>query len=360
MKLLRLEAMRGLAAFSVLLAHAQSVTATDPAIHFGRWYSVELEPTLGVQFFFVLSGFVMALTCPNGIGRTPNIGPFLWRRACRIYPLYWIVAAYAVWRFRPDATWFDIPTWASLLPLGNDLALDVAWTLRHEVVFYLLFAICLLPRIGKPALALWVAGTFFLWNSAYPLIVQVPSATLAVYFHTPLTLLFFAGLLAGTLLPHLPAQRLTSWTLCGLGAAIVACRLPFDQWGAEYGPPQATVLYGIGYASLILGLALSDRLPRHALQGRRRAVAATAGTVSYPLYLCHVMAIYALLPWMSRSGVAAGLGPFGCFATFVVGSVIVASVLAFGIDRPLQRILRRWPAAPPPRSLAITQPTLSG
>ena len=49
---------------------------------------------LGVDLFFVLSGFVITLTYLERVGRTPSVreaGTFLWARICRIWPVYALV-----------------------------------------------------------------------------------------------------------------------------------------------------------------------------------------------------------------------------------------------------------------------------
>ena len=45
---------------------------------------------LGVAYFFVLSGFVMASNHAKDFGRLAAVPKFLWRRACRIFPMFWL------------------------------------------------------------------------------------------------------------------------------------------------------------------------------------------------------------------------------------------------------------------------------
>src|SRR3954449_2941789 len=140
--------MRGLAALSVAIAHSDSSIGNDPVLHLPRWHQFEMPGSSGVEFFFVLSGFVMALMHAGEIGPGGRPLVFLWRRACRIYPAYLVVLGIQLWRFwgapslTPDAIW----SWVALAPTRTDNLIVVAWTLRQEVVFYLLFALCLLPR----------------------------------------------------------------------------------------------------------------------------------------------------------------------------------------------------------------------
>ena len=243
MKLWRLEAMRGVAAAWVLVAHGIDHLGNTDALHFGNWRGLPIYGSVGVNFFFVLSGFVMIVSHPGGIGRTREVGRFLWRRFCRIYPFFWLMLAYAAWLYG-TGTWRDLIAWASLLPIRLDYLLIPAWTLQQEVCFYLLFAVCLLPRIGRWALAAWVVAVILL-NNPWP--IGWPGGIWGVITWRGLnvyTYLFFAGMLAGIVLPRVRAERATGVTLCLLGAAVVVGRLAFDGWGRVDGPTYAYVLYG--------------------------------------------------------------------------------------------------------------------
>jgi peptidoglycan/LPS O-acetylase OafA/YrhL len=42
----------------------------------------------GVDFFFVLSGFIIFYVHGDDLGRPDRLGRYLWRRFSRIYPIY--------------------------------------------------------------------------------------------------------------------------------------------------------------------------------------------------------------------------------------------------------------------------------
>ena len=105
----------------------------------------------GVDLFFVLSGFIMVAVAGRDIGPIE----FLWRRATRIYPTYWLVslAVLAVAIVAPtivnSSIQVPISLWRSflLIPDRTLPLLAVGWTLVHEMYFYLVFAIILALRI---------------------------------------------------------------------------------------------------------------------------------------------------------------------------------------------------------------------
>ncbi len=121
----------------------------------------------GVDFFFVLSGFIMIHVHAGDIGQPRMLAAYLWKRFSRIYPAYWIVLAAIV------PVYFLVPSFG----LGHErepgvivraivlfphpethLVLGVAWTLVYEVFFYLLFGLLILDkRIGVLVFVGWMA-----------------------------------------------------------------------------------------------------------------------------------------------------------------------------------------------------------
>ena len=86
-----LEVGRGLAAAMVAMSHALSLLA-EP-----RWLGVEpfggrfANMNVGVDFFFVLSGFIVTFVHWHDLGRPERLGRYARRRFTRVFPAYWIV-----------------------------------------------------------------------------------------------------------------------------------------------------------------------------------------------------------------------------------------------------------------------------
>jgi peptidoglycan/LPS O-acetylase OafA/YrhL len=152
-----LQAGRGLAALSVVLFHASAVFALPKYWNshpFGLW----LQPAnSGVYYFFILSGFIIAYAHAKDVGNPHRLSRYVSNRARRIYPMYWIVTAvtltYLYLAHLVNAAglnfWFIVGN-ISLLPFDGDHGtLAVAWTLFHEIVFYIAFAsLIVFRRIG--------------------------------------------------------------------------------------------------------------------------------------------------------------------------------------------------------------------
>ena len=155
-----LELGRFLAAATVAVTHlcaSMGGFARAPATT--MFAAITPPGSLAVQFFFVLSGFVMAVAHGADRGRDWHVaGRFLWRRACRIYPMYWLALLGALAVFGTPAAGRALRL-LSLWPAWTPEAVPPAWTLRYEVEFYLLFALLLLPRVGSAIAIVWALGT---------------------------------------------------------------------------------------------------------------------------------------------------------------------------------------------------------
>ena len=87
-RLICLDSLRGLAALVVLLHHAEKLEPWPPLQHLMQlpW----LHPKSAVAFFFVLSGFVLQIGLCCRPASLLECAHFWWRRAWRLYPLFWL------------------------------------------------------------------------------------------------------------------------------------------------------------------------------------------------------------------------------------------------------------------------------
>jgi exopolysaccharide production protein ExoZ len=116
----------------------------------------------GVEFFFVLSCFIISYAHRADIGRPAALPSFVWRRAIRIYPAYWMVFLGVA------ALVFSVPAFKEGLPQGGIVWIKslllvpqdpivvggtgapliiVAWSLRYELVFYVAFGLFIISLL---------------------------------------------------------------------------------------------------------------------------------------------------------------------------------------------------------------------
>ncbi len=291
-KILVLQAGRALAALAVVFHHA-GLAGSDFHGAF-RGESMLNFGYLGVDFFFVLSGFIIAhtvFTSQNGLGH------YVRARVRRVYLPYLPVGIgiALIYTFVPalsqgNHSWSWL-TSITLLPLDADPALTVAWTLKHEILFYLVFGISYFGGFLRAGLALW------------GLAIAAAQFT-ALGQHVPFQLInleFFAGIAVAV-----GYQR--GWKLpwIWLGAPLVWACWVLTGCNREY-----SVLVGLGFAFLLPPLMALEAA------GKLRVSRALVflGAASYAIYLVHNPVISAV----SR------VIPFGGWAfvlvTFAAGTV---------------------------------------
>ncbi|WP_371528906.1 acyltransferase [Streptomyces sp. NBC_01283] len=167
-----LTGMRFLAAFAVFVHHFTGLSAYGGVAHAPLLFPYSRLGATGVDFFFVLSGFL--LTWGHRPGARARL--FYWRRFGRIWPAHLVATVPCIWVFYlwggvpTDAlsfvsSLFLVQTWfPGVTPMfpGN----GVAWTLSVEVFFYLLFPFAIrgVLRLRTRTLALLaVGGLIAMW-----------------------------------------------------------------------------------------------------------------------------------------------------------------------------------------------------
>jgi peptidoglycan/LPS O-acetylase OafA/YrhL len=173
-----LDAQRGLCALFVALAHAQWAShASDWSFVQGSW--------LFVDFFFVLSGFVIALVYLDRIGDAPSLLAFVARRFGRLWPLHAFVLLLfvAIEGMKTVAEHVGMPVHAaafadarSIGPLAANLLLvhslgiydsfswnAPSWSISVEFYTYLVFAgLCIAVRRWMVTAAVMLVGASIL------------------------------------------------------------------------------------------------------------------------------------------------------------------------------------------------------
>ena len=338
-KLRGVEAGRGIAAVLVVLVHATYISGNSPAFDglfkFGR---------AGVDFFFVLSGFIIYHAHASDLGRPNRVITYAWRRFVRIYPTYWLVMAGfgAILIFYPErdpsvTSWGNIVASVLLLPRYQDPILKPAWTLRHELLFYLLFAGLILNRsVGRIVLAIW-AG-FLLWQIGVFTITLHPWFTgMAGYLpFRGFNFEFFFGMGVAVSLSRGTA-RAPGWFL-GFGAALFLGNGLMESFGSV-GPvewPPHQLLYGVASAAALYGAVGLERAGKLRVPGWLFVI----GSASYSIYLSHMILLMAFQHFLPRLRGLIPLPRDPVFLLAVAACVIAGVLFSRLVEQPLLRALR--------------------
>src|SRR5215469_12911355 len=230
-----IQACRALAALLVVHVHA-TVMARTYAERYGSldalsnaFYNTLSIGQLGVDLFFVISGFIMIFVTDSLPSSRASVRAFLERRIARIVPLYWfftfVLAALIV--LAPG-----VVVHGELMPV-----VPPGWTLSFEMFFYLSLALLLLlPArhrvwlLSLAFLALVGVGTAFPPDREQPILRVLTS---------PLLLEFLYGCWIGTLVlaGRIPGSGLASLCVAaGVLGFVAAFLLPLQpvrqfSWG---------------------------------------------------------------------------------------------------------------------------------
>ncbi len=314
-----LDALRGMAAFAVLLSHVSRTL----------WGSVDRFFVFTMPFdfaaviaFFAISGYII----PVSIERSSSLRVFWIRRFWRLYPAYWFALAMAlgVIVLRPSVRGENAPG-LSLLPLDLLMVrgavgltvLPVAWTLWVELLFYVLASVlCLAGLHRRPSTVAW--GLIFL---SFGLRRLAPGLDwLSGELPTWNLLLFLAIMAVGTCLYRLDRGELRPLFAYGAlaGLLLYMVRHLIQSGGHSYAGAH---LVGLG-AFLVARQLRHVEIPRLFLW---------LGRISYSLYLVHPVVMAGLVP----------VGPRPLTLLVWVGvSLVVASLSYRFIEAPAERFGR--------------------
>jgi peptidoglycan/LPS O-acetylase OafA/YrhL len=380
------EGLRAIAAVLVVAYHLhRALLATHPGIASGTpGLLIDRLGPLGVSIFFVLSGFL--LYRPYAVatlrpGRFAATVPYYVRRFVRIFPAYWLAlgafaltASYTVVSNGVDGfTYFGlVQNYRSGYALRG---IGVAWTLVIEVSFYLVLpwlaralraragstrrAVVTRQLAGIAALAamgvavrvwaIWIKGpvgrpdgAFAPWRSpngwlvgyldwfALGMLLAVAAAWVATGGRVPAPVRWLAG------------HAGVAWT-AGFGAyAVVALTAPFPAPGLPnpaVSQMLVTTVFPLAAALIVLPVALEPAGGglRTVL---RSAPFVAAGTVSYGIYLWHLIVIRWTQVWIEDGTIPHSAALQTVLVVAITGVIATLSYLA--VERPLMRWSRQF------------------
>lgn len=285
----RLEALRGMAAVCVAAMHAAHPPDLPVSDLLSRAVAIILNGQGAVNFFFVLSGFVLsaslASTASTGFAR------FAGRRLLRLLPAIWISLAILIPVYAHLKAGALVPSNLSARRIVENLLLvdtslnGLMWSIQVEAVaiplVYLLHRLKL--AIGGSALIISAAILFALsfdnrWAAGFGYGVSL----------TPL-LAFALGMIVYRYRPHYSSTM--TWCLLVISAALFCLpRLFLGTSASDY--RWITILESIASASLISIVICESRLKMAAFLDR--TIPRFYGRISYSLYLLHPLALVAL------------------------------------------------------------------
>ncbi|EWS80775.1 acyltransferase [Brachybacterium phenoliresistens] len=339
----RLDSLTGLrwwAAFGVFAYHYRNVGDFPGLGLAGVGYT-------GVMFFFVLSGFVLTWSARPGV----TIPQFWSRRVARIWPAHLVALLVAIPVFyavlgpsagswQKEFTWLPIVLSVVLLQgFFRDTAISMggnpaAWTLSCEALFYFLhpfvnraFSAMRGPALAVVAVIVVVLGVLSAWPGN-----TLPAAFVFLWQ-------FFIGMLVALVMRR--GLRISvPWAVpIAIGAVVI-----LGFWFLIHGPLAGTatqpVQFMVRFAlpiiyGLMIAMFASIDLAGRASPMRWRPMV-IGGDISYAFYLVHATVLYAFREVGGRND-----SPMLALI-LLLASIGAACILHYGVERPLERVLRRW------------------
>lgn len=379
----QLDALRGLAALTVILGHFCAAYVDETKIWHGPKsgilaYGVSRIFTSGHQavlLFFLLSGFVLALPAVNGKPQPYEI--YITRRIFRIYVPYLAALALAVlgnyfWHGPlgmtrwADSTWAEPVHWAAvrhhILFIGNYNTAEfntAFWSLVIEMRISILFPLlCLIVLRAKPWFS--ILAIALITGSVWYLQVETGMTELQENFF------FGSFFIAGILLAQY-RHELVSWTSRlrrRVAWASLVAALLFFWYGSYALQIIARVVFkmqnprvlafdwmsGIGSVALMI-LSLSF-VPFGGFLMRR--IPQFLGKISYSIYLVHSTVLFALLHLFGKELPAAVM-----LAIYVPVVLVLSAVLYRFIEKPAMEFGHYLGHLVDPRLVAARVTTLS-
>lgn len=364
-----LDGLRGVAAVLVVAYHLlETYFHGGPAQPLNHAY-------LAVDFFFVLSGFVIGYAYDDRWDRMTTWG-FFRRRLVRLHPMvvfgtlvgalmfyfgacdafptigqtpWYMVLLVMVWGMTmiPVSTSFDIRGWAETNPLNGP-----AWSLQWEYLANILYAL-VVRRLSRLALGVCVAlfaaltvvlcfnidVTGFLAARSYAAYTVVGGWSLTPdQLQVGLTRLlypFFCGLLLSRMNWTIRVRGGFWW--CAL-LVVVILAMPWMGWGdARW----TNGLYECICILIVFPLIVAIGAGSSVSGARSSAINKFLGEISYPLYISHFPLIYVQMAWAdSHQDLPVQAHLFVAVSTFCLAIGMAYAALRL-YDAPLGKWLRK-------------------
>lgn len=344
-----LTGLRFVLAFWVLMYHAADMTSGGIGYFFGKGY-------LGVDFFFVLSGFILAyayerdfLSGPPGKGAT---GAYLKNRFARVYPVHFFTLLFSI-GFLNFLRWWggqeysmpyhELPyhflllhAWGFINPLYWN---DPSWSISAEMFAYIFLFPAnafLIRKYGrKISIYTTLAGLLLLLIISEILLDRPGFIKHARYGIARIIPEFLLGmsiyLYRNELLASVKRHNWAWWLMAG--ACIVIIRI----WGYDY-----FILPVVVFS--IIGLLQEDTAISRWLSGKKMA---WLGHISYSLYMVQLFALHTghiITPKVNLLLASIpGYQPWMFFFPFTVTvCLFMAIACKYLVEDPARKWIRTW------------------
>jgi exopolysaccharide production protein ExoZ len=350
-----LQISRGIAALIVVVHHTTGS---------GKFYlnfifldNIFVAGWNAVDFFFVLSGFIIYYIHFGDIGKPPALLPYLKKRVIRVYPIYWIIcfASLALLiigkSYITKDSLFDIfssPSYVVksflLIPQITQPFVGVAWSLCYEVFFYFVFGLGIL--FGRHILSLLTLTYLFILLLTISGLYYLNGNFIYSFLSSNYILDFLIGIAVVRvyksseryMTPRKWISKILLFTGISLFALTWFLSLHYDNSFGKFST-LSRCFYGIASAIIILSLTNLSFTKKTNLGNYFLDL----GAASYVLYLVHPILLSVIFKLLFKFGFhhSSNLTAFLiCFLSVVV-CLVASLVFHKKVERPLLAYLNR-------------------
>jgi exopolysaccharide production protein ExoZ len=328
------QVLRFIAATSVVIFHAVGTAMKHIPGQSAFGYGIFRHGDLGVDIFFVISGFIIFYS--TYLVRTSSLN-FLLRRLQRIVPIYWLftLGMVALSVFIPsvfsDTDWINprsvllSMTFLSFLDQKMPI-IFVGWSLEYEMLFYLAVTILIFK-----AIKVW--DNLIIIFSMLSILSFLPAGyglqALSAFLTNPILLEFAYGVVVAKLFL---GQRLS--VLARIAVLIATLIVAISD------PTNRIVVVGLPACLLVLAAAVLSKVRQN--PSLLEKVFGALGDASYSTYLVQVFVISASVKVLSKSGAL----PIDLVVWVTTLVTIAAGYISYAwLERPLLRFFSRLRAS---------------
>ena len=286
-----LQIYRGIAALAVVFHHGWNSFSYFCQIENYFFDFLSSVGKNGVDFFFVLSGFIITYSNYHKANRISQVKNYFIKRVIRVYVPYIPISLVMILSYHvfPSMSHEDretsLITSLFLIPHGSPV-LSVAWTLIHEMLFYLVFMIWFFSRRGF-ILVIFIWSLIILTNH-YSMTME--PGTFMKYLISTYNLEFILGVVGALWYMQNKHRKLVSIYVLGVFLLFLSLFMRYyDVLGIN------NVILVFSFLLLILGSSSVE-----STKTMSSKVLLLLGNASYSIYLIHnpeISVLFRVLPF---------------------------------------------------------------
>lgn len=323
---------------------------------------------LAVDFFFILSGFVIGYAYDDRLGKTMSLGNFFKRRLIRLHPMIVMGAVIGAVTFciQGSVQWDGTKIATSMVMLallcamffipavpgvryevrGNGEMFPLngpSWSLFFEYIGNILYAL-FIHRLSKKALAVLVGilGVFLAWFALFDVsgygMISVGWMLDSVNFLGGSLRMLFPFTMGMLLSRHFrPMQIRGAFWICSVVLLLLVC-VPYIE---SNGPISLNGLFEAVCILFIFPILVWIGASGKTTDKRSTQICKFLGDISFPLYAVHYPLMYLFYAWLIDNKLYTFGEVWPTALMVYIGSILLAYLCLKCYDEPVRRWLTK-------------------